>query len=72
MEEKRQKKLELTNDVAFQRLFGMPGNERITKKMLEKLLKIKIEDLTLNVNKRMYGDFEDDKVRKTRCKSCVR
>ena len=59
--EEKQEKTKLTNDVAFQLVFGKPGNERITKKLIEALLGIEIESLTLNTNKRMYGDFIDDK-----------
>ena len=57
-----EEKTKLTNDVAFQLVFGRPGNERITKKLIEDLLGIEIESLTLNTNKRMYGDFIDDKM----------
>ena len=57
-----EEKTKLTNDVAFQLVFGKPGNERITKKLIEDLLGIEIESLTLNTNKRMYGDFIDDKM----------
>lgn len=57
-----QEKTKLTNDIAFQLVFGKPGNERITKNLIESLLGIQIESLTLNTNKRMYGDFIDDKM----------
>ena len=56
-----QKKLKITNDVVFQRIFGKVGNERFTKKLLERILGIKIEDLTLDTNKRLIGENIDDK-----------
>ena len=55
-------KLKVTNDLIFQRIFGKVGNERITKGFLEKILNIKIESLTLNVNKRLIGEMHDDKL----------
>lgn len=55
-------RFKLTNDVAFQCIFGKPGQERITKKLLERILKIEIEDLILDVNKRLLGDAIDDKI----------
>src|SRR5699024_4396282 len=47
--------LKLTNDIVFQRIFGKVGNENITKAFLEKILGIKIEELTLDTNKRLIG-----------------
>ena len=61
-ENKRNEQLKVTNDLIFQRIFGKVGNERITKGFLEKILNIKIENLTLNVNKRLIGDRHDDKL----------
>ena len=55
-------KLKITNDVTFQLLFGKVGQERITKKLLERILKIEIDDLTLDTNKRLYGDTQEDKI----------
>ena len=60
--EENNNKLKVTNDLIFQRIFGKVGNERITKGFLEKILNIKIENLTLNVNKRLIGDRHDDKL----------
>ena len=37
-------RFKLTNDVAFQSLFGHARNERITKKFLERILGIEIEE----------------------------
>lgn len=56
------KVLQVTQDPVFQRIFGKIGNERITKPFLEKVLGIKIEDLTLDTNKRLIGNLIDDKV----------
>lgn len=52
----------LTNDVAFQCVFGKPGQEKITKRFIERILNIEIEDLTLDVNKRLLGEAIDDKI----------
>lgn len=60
--EKKTRKYELTNDVLFQNVFGKVGNERITKSLLEEILGIEIEDLTLDTNKRLIGDEIDDKI----------
>ena len=52
-EPNQRKELKVTNDLVFQSIFGKVGNEHITKGFLEKILNIKIESLTLNVNKRL-------------------
>jgi len=54
--------LDVTNDLVFQRIFGKVGNEQITKNFLEKLLGTKIESLSLDTNKRLIGEFVDDKI----------
>ena len=54
--------LKLTNDIVFQRIFGKVGNENITKAFLEKILGIKIEELTLDTNKRLIGEEIEDKI----------
>ncbi len=41
---------------------GRFGNERITKKLLERILGIEIEEITLDTNKRLLGDLPDDKI----------
>ena len=56
------KHFDVTNDLVFQRIFGKVGNEQITKNFLEKLLGIEIENLTLDTNKRLIGQFVDDKI----------
>ena len=38
------------------------GNERITRKLLERILGIKIEEITLDTNKRLIGDLPDEKI----------
>jgi len=60
--EEQNEKLKITNDVTFQLLFGKVGQERITKKLLERILKIEIDDLTLDTNKRLYGETKEDKI----------
>ena len=55
-------KIKITNDIVFQEIFGKVGNERITKAFLRKVLGIEIEDLTLDTNKRLYGELIDDKI----------
>ena len=62
MQNEEKNKLKVTNDLIFQRIFGKVGNEKITKGFLEKVLNIEIEDLTLNVNKRLIGEAYDDKI----------
>lgn len=57
-----EEKLKVTNDLVFQRIFGKVGNERVTKKLLERILGISIEDLTLDTNKRLIGDETDNKI----------
>lgn len=54
--------LKLTNDIVFQRVFGKIGNEHITKAFLEKVLGIKIDNLTLDTNKRLIGERVDEKI----------
>ena len=56
------KPLELTNDITFQRMFGKIGNENITKGFLEKILGIKIDELTLDTNKRLIGRKRDNRI----------
>lgn len=57
-----ERKIAVTNDMAFQQIFGKVGNERITKALLEKVLDIEIDDLTLDINRQLLGDFWGDKV----------
>ena len=56
------KHLKITNDLVFQRIFGKVGNEEITKHFLEKILRLKIEELSLDLNKRLIGEAIDDKI----------
>ena len=55
----KQKELEVTNDLVFQRIFGKVGNEEITKGFLESILGIEIKNLELDRNKRMQIDPEN-------------
>ena len=57
-----EQKLKITNDLVFQRMFGKPGNENITKGFLEKILGIQIESLTLDTNKRLIGNVVENKI----------
>ena len=50
-----------TNDIIFKRLFGSKGNEEILKDLLESLLDIKIESLSLDLATEMQPDFYSDK-----------
>ena len=56
------KHLKITNDLVFQRIFGKVGNEEITKHFLEKILRLQIEELSLDLNKRLIGEAIDDKI----------
>lgn len=60
--EDEKKPLELTNDIAFQRMFGKIGNENITRGFLEKVLGIKIDELSLDTNKRLISKEIDGKM----------
>ena len=46
-----EQKPRVTNDWIFQNIFGKVGKEEIIKRFLERTLKIKVEGLTLDVNK---------------------
>lgn len=54
--------LKVSNDLIFQRIFGKVGNEQITKSLIEKILGVKINSITLNTNKRMQLDKLDGKI----------
>ena len=54
--------LKVSNDVVFQMIFGKVGNENITKNLLEKILQIKIKQISLDRNKRMQLDTLNDKI----------
>jgi len=54
--------LKVSNDLIFQRIFGKVGNEPITKSLIEKILGVKINSITLNTNKRMQLDKLDGKI----------
>ena len=53
--------LKPSTDVVFQALFGMAGNENITKAFLEAILDSKIEKIDLDKNLVLRRDFRDDK-----------
>ena len=49
-------------DYVFKRIFGYVGNENITKSLLNSILNVKIEKLTLDVNPILEKDLFDDKI----------
>ena len=53
--------LKVSNDLVFQKIFGKVGNESITKRLIEKILNVRIDKITLNTNKRMQLDTLDSK-----------
>lgn len=55
------KKITPTNDIVFKRIFGMKGNEKILKHLLESLLDIKIASLTVHVGTELLPEFYDGK-----------
>lgn len=54
--------LELKNDIVFQELFGKQKNCEITRHLLSLILQKEINNLDLDVNKRMLGNRKDSKV----------
>ena len=59
-EEIIRKAMKPTNDIVFQNLFSR-GNENITKAMLEKILKMKIEKIDLDKSKDLSNNYFDEK-----------
>ena len=55
------KLLELKNDLVFQELFGKPKNSQITSHFLSLILGKEINNIDLDVNKRMLGNRPDAK-----------
>lgn len=55
------KLLELTRDLVFQELFGKQKNKEITAHLLSLILGREIENIDLDVNKRMLGNRERSK-----------
>ena len=55
------KLLNLTKDLVFQELFGKQKNKDITAHLLSLILKRKIKNINLDVNKRMIGNRENAK-----------
>ena len=60
LENKKQELLEPKNDVVFQALFSQ-GREKITKAMLEDILKIKIQKIDLDKRKDLLNDSKQNK-----------
>ena len=55
------KLLELKNDLVFQELFGKQKNRKITGHLLSLILKREVNNINLDLNKRMLGNKEDSK-----------
>lgn len=53
--------LDLKNDIVFQELFGKQKNRKITEHLLTLILRRKIKNIDLDVNKRMLGERLDSK-----------
>ena len=51
-----------TNGYIFKRIFGYVGNEKITKNLLESILKIKINSVSLDGNTILEKDLASDKI----------
>ncbi len=51
-----------TNDYIFKRIFGYVGNEHITKDLLESILKIKLNSISLDENTILEKDLASDKI----------
>jgi predicted transposase/invertase (TIGR01784 family) len=56
-----EKLLELKNDLVFQKLFGKPKNSKITSHFLSLILEKEINNIDLDVNKRMLRSREKSK-----------
>lgn len=51
-----------TNDFVFKRIFGYPGSEKITKRLLELIIEDDIESIDLGNSTILEKDLRDDKV----------
>ena len=51
-----------SQDLVFQRIFGKPGNEKITERLLNLILEKEIVGIDLDANKRLLDGVVDDKV----------
>ena len=56
-----EKLLELKNDLVFQELFGKQKNRKITGHLLSLILKREVNNINLDLNKRMLGNREKSK-----------
>ena len=57
----KNKKLLPTNDYVFKRIFGRPGNEEITKDLLNSILSEKIKNVELDAKTILYKDILGEK-----------
>lgn len=64
-------KAKLTNDLAFQLVFGKLGNQRIIKKLIEDLANIKIEKMILDTNKGGIDSYSEDELGKIDIKAVL-
>ena len=61
------KKLSPKLDIVFRMLFGEPQNEKATKRLIEDVIKEKIDTINLEETPYLMGDQVNDKVRNYRC-----
>lgn len=54
--------LDPKNDYVFKRIFGRAGNEKITKQLLDTIIKEKINEITVDENPILEKDLMDDKL----------
>ena len=59
---KKVKRFSPKMDIIFQAIFGEVGSENITKDFLEKILKRKIEKISLDKNPILRKELKDDKL----------
>ncbi len=55
------KKLDLKDDLVFQKIFGSPENSEITSHFLSLILKRDINNINLDANKNLLGEYIDGK-----------
>lgn len=67
----KEEKAKLTNDLAFQLVFGKLGNESIIKKLIEDLVEIKIEKMIVDTNKGVFDSYSEDELGKIDVKAVL-
>ncbi|MCI8291213.1 MAG: Rpn family recombination-promoting nuclease/putative transposase [Clostridia bacterium] len=58
---KKEKTVYLTNDYAFKRIFGKPGNEKVTKDLLNSILSEKVSNIELDTKTTLDKDIRGKK-----------